>query len=174
MPKLDNSNIAVEEKLQELLKGEEFSYNEEELKNKSNSVYNKYIKRVIDVILAVVLAVILSPVYIIISLLIVIESGFPILYRAQRGGYKGKTFKINKFRSMVKDADKIGGGTTALNDSRITKVGAFLRKTKLDEITQLFNIISGEMSFIGDGCIIETTKKSIDFSRVVTVNSISL
>ena len=149
MPKLDNSNIAVEEKLQELLKGEEFSYNEEELKNKSNSVYNKYIKRVIDVILAVVLAVILSPVYIIISLLIVIESGFPILYRAQRGGYKGKTFKINKFRSMVKDADKIGGGTTALNDSRITKVGAFLRKTKLDEITQLFNIISGEMSFIG-------------------------
>ena len=78
-----------------------------------------------------------------------LESGFPIFYRANRGGYKGKTFKINKFRTMVKNADKIGGGTTALNDSRITKVGAFLRKTKLDEIAQLFNIIGGTMSFIG-------------------------
>ena len=103
-----------------------------------------------------------------IAILIVIDDGFPVFYRAERGGYKGKTFKIFKFRSMVKNADKIGGGTTALNDSRITQIGGFLRKTKLDEIPQLFNILNGERG------IIETTKKNADFSRVVTVNSISL
>ncbi len=114
-----------------------------------NSFYNLYIKRAIDIILALVLFVILLPVYAVISLSVIIESGFPVFYRAERGGYKNTIFKINKFRTMVKDADKIGGGTTALNDSRITKVGAFLRKTKLDEIAQLLNIICGTMSFIG-------------------------
>lgn len=80
---------------------------------------------------------------------IVIEDGFPVLYRPQRGGYHDKSFRIFKFRSMIKNADKIGGGTTALHDPRITKVGGFLRKTKLDEIPQLLNIINGTMSFIG-------------------------
>lgn len=141
--------LETEQKIKELLGNEELSFTKEELEKGYNGIYNKFFKRVIDIILALVLAVALSPVYLIISLLIVIESGFPVLYRANRGGYKGKSFKINKFRSMVKNADKIGGGTTALNDSRITKVGAFLRKTKLDEITQLFNIIGGSMSFIG-------------------------
>ncbi len=139
----------TEQKLEELLGHEELTFTDEELKKGYNGIYNRVVKRIIDIVLAVILAVILSPVYLIISLCIVIESGFPVLYRANRGGYKGKNFKINKFRSMVKNADKIGGGTTALNDSRITKVGAFLRKTKLDEITQLFNIIGGSMSFIG-------------------------
>lgn len=78
-----------------------------------------------------------------------IEDGSPVFYRPLRGGYKNKPFHIFKFRSMVKNADKIGGGTTALHDPRITKVGNFLRKTKLDEIPQLFNIINGTMSFIG-------------------------
>lgn len=114
-----------------------------------NSFYNLYIKRAIDVTLALILSIVLLPVYIVVSLAVILESGFPVFYRAERGGYKNSVFKINKFRTMVKDADKIGGGTTALNDSRITKVGAFLRKTKLDEIAQLFNIISGSMSFIG-------------------------
>lgn len=111
--------------------------------------YNRFIKRVIDFILAILFLLILFPVYIMVSLFIIFETGFPILYKAERGGYKGKTFRIYKFRTMVKNADKIGGGTTALNDRRITKVGHFLRKTKLDEITQLFNIIKGEMSFVG-------------------------
>lgn len=114
-----------------------------------SSIYNTKIKRLLDLILATILLIVLSPIYIIISLLIVIETGFPIFYRADRGGYNNKTFKIFKFRTMVKDADKIGGGTTALNDSRITKVGGFLRKTKLDEIPQLLNIINGSMSFVG-------------------------
>lgn len=112
-------------------------------------IYNKYAKRIMDIVLAVLLIIPLMPIYLIIAIAIVVDDGFPIIYRANRGGYQGKSFKIFKFRSMVKNADKIGGGTTALNDSRITRVGAFLRKTKLDEIPQLFNILNGTMSFVG-------------------------
>lgn len=93
--------------------------------------------------------IMLLPFYLIIGAVVAIESGFPVFYCPQRGGYKNKPFRIFKFRSMVKNADKIGGGTTALNDPRITNVGNFLRKTKLDETPQLFNIIAGTMSFIG-------------------------
>lgn len=143
------TQLETEQKIQELLGNEELTFNEEELQKGYNSFYNKVVKRVIDVTVACVFAIVLLPFYIIIGLCIAVESGLPVFYRADRGGYKGKPFKINKFRSMVKNADKIGGGTTALNDSRITRVGAFLRKTKLDEIPQLFNIINGSMSFIG-------------------------
>lgn len=111
--------------------------------------YNRYVKRIIDFILAIFLFIILLPVFLVISIAILLEDGFPIFYRAERGGYKGKTFKIYKFRSMVKNADKIGGGTTALKDKRITKVGAFIRKVKLDEIANLLCVIKGTMSFIG-------------------------
>ena len=112
-------------------------------------VYNRVFKRVIDFPLAIVLLLLLTPLYILVAIAIVIESGFPIFYKADRGGYLGRSFQIYKFRSMVRNADQIGGGTTALNDSRITKVGSFLRKTKLDETAQFLNIIKGEMSFIG-------------------------
>ena len=114
-----------------------------------NSFYNLFIKRWIGVILAVILIFVLWPFYLILAAAVAIEDGFPVFYRPQRGGYKNKPFRIFKFRTMVKNADKIGGGTTALNDPRITKVGNFLRKTKLDETPQLFNIIAGTMSFIG-------------------------
>ncbi|MDD3173547.1 MAG: sugar transferase [Herbinix sp.] len=112
-------------------------------------IYNRYIKRIIGFLFAMILIVALLPIFIIISVTVVFSSGIPIFYRAERGGYQGKTFRIYKFRTMVKDADKIGGGTSALNDKRITKVGHFLRKTKLDEIPQLINILKGEMSFVG-------------------------
>lgn len=114
-----------------------------------NGIYNRYIKRTIDFVLSSVLIIILLPIYLLIAAAIAIESGFPVLYKAERGGLNGKTFKICKFRSMVKNADKIGGGTTALFDKRITKVGNVLRKTKLDETANLINIFKGEMSFIG-------------------------
>ena len=116
---------------------------------KADGIYNRYIKRVLDLVLAVIFAVILAPIYLILVLAVVVDTGLPVFYRAERGGYRNRPFRIFKFRSMVKNADKIGGGTTALNDSRITKVGNVLRKTKLDEIPQLFNIIKGDMSFIG-------------------------
>ena len=111
-----------------------------------NSLYNRVVKRLMDIIISGVALLILWPFYLIIGFAIAVEDGFPIFYRAPRGGYKNRPFKICKFRSMVKNADKIGGGTTALHDSRITKVGNFLRKTKLDEIPQLGQVFLGKMS----------------------------
>lgn len=112
-------------------------------------LYNRIVKRALDFVFALLLFIILLPLFAAVSIAILIDSGAPVLYKAERGGYKNKSFKIRKFRSMVKDADRIGGGTTALNDCRITKVGALLRKTKIDEFPNLINIIRGEMSFIG-------------------------
>lgn len=119
------------------------------MKNRYDTVYNRKIKPSIDFLMALLFLMLLWPIYAVIALSILMDSGMPILYTPLRGGYKNKPFHIFKFRTMVKDADKIGGGTTALNDPRITKIGNFLRKTKLDEIPQLFNIICGTMSFIG-------------------------
>lgn len=148
-------------------------------------IYNRYVKRIIGLVMALVLLVLVAPIYVIISIAIVLETGFPILYKADRGGYKGKSFKIYKFRSMLKDADKVGGGTTALNDSRITKVGNFLRKTKLDETPQLINIIKGEMCFIGprpellkytsqykgyEECILNVRPGITDYSSIEFIN----
>ncbi len=128
---------------------ENVTYTEEQLRKKVNGVYNRVMKRCIDFILALILFVICLPFYLIIAIAICIDDGLPVLYRAPRGGYHNKTFRICKFRSMVKNADKIGGYTTAFHDPRVTKVGAVLRKAKLDEIPQLINILKGEMSFVG-------------------------
>lgn len=114
-----------------------------------NGIYNRYIKRMLDFCIAGIALLVLWPVYLLIAAVIAAESGFPVFYRAQRGGYLEKPFKICKFRSMVKNADQIGGGTTALHDRRITKVGNVLRKTKLDELPQLLQVFSGKMSLVG-------------------------
>lgn len=114
-----------------------------------DGLYNRYIKRVGDILLSGAALLVLWPVLLIIAAAVAMESGFPVFYRAQRGGYQGKEFKICKFRTMVKNADKIGGGTTALHDPRITKVGNFLRKTKLDELPQFGQVFLGKMSIIG-------------------------
>lgn len=111
--------------------------------------YNRIGKQIIDMIITGIALLILWPLYLIIAVAIAIEDGFPVFYRAERGGYRGKPFRICKFRSMVKNADKIGGGTTALHDPRITRVGNFLRKTKLDEIPQIGQVFLGKMSLIG-------------------------
>lgn len=111
--------------------------------------YNKCVKRALDIVITGIALLILWPFYLILSLAVIAEDGFPVFYRADRGGYQNKPFKICKFRSMVKNADKIGGGTTALNDPRITKIGNILRKTKLDEIPQLGQVFLGKMSLIG-------------------------
>lgn len=112
-------------------------------------LYNRIIKRLLDILISAVLLLLCSPLLFFISIAIYLESGRPVLYRAQRGGYRNRDFKICKFRSMVVGADKIGGSTTALHDSRITKVGNILRKTKMDELPQLFQVFSGKMSMIG-------------------------
>lgn len=119
------------------------------VKKNYESIYNKYTKRIFDLFLALILFLILLPLFLMISLIIFISSGLPVIYVAERGGYHGKPFRIYKFRTMVKGADRTGGQTTALNDKRITGIGHFLRRTKLDEIPQLLNIIKGDMSFTG-------------------------
>ena len=114
-----------------------------------NGLYNRLIKRVIGLVLSVPFVLVAFPLYIVIAIAIIIDDGVPIFYRPLRGGYRNRPFRIYKFRTMVKNADKIGGGTTAMHDPRITKVGSFLRKTKLDETANLINILIGTMSFIG-------------------------
>ena len=111
--------------------------------------YNRYIKRLLDIIISGAALLVLWPFYLLIAVLIALEDGTPVIYRADRGGYRGKTFRICKFRSMVKNADKIGGGTTSFRDPRITKMGNILRKTKMDEIPQLWQVFTGKMSLIG-------------------------
>ena len=110
--------------------------------------YNRVVKRAIDLVLSLILSVVVTPVILIAGIMIVIDDGFPVFYTPLRGGYRGKPFHIIKLRTMRRDADKYGG-TTALNDSRITRVGAFLRKTKLDELGQIYNVLAGRMSFVG-------------------------
>lgn len=122
---------------------------ERKRKKAFDGFYNRHLKRWIGTTITGIALLLVWPIYLIIGVAIVIEDGFPIFYRAQRGGYMGRDFKICKFRSMVKNADKIGGGTTALHDPRITKVGNFLRKTKLDEIPQIGQVFLGKMSLIG-------------------------
>lgn len=112
-------------------------------------IYNRIFKRIFDFTAALILSIVLLPAVLVFAVLIAVEDGFPVFYTPQRGGYKGKPFKIFKFRTMVKNADKIGGGTTALNDPRITRTGAFLRKVKGDEIVQIYNVLAGTMSFVG-------------------------
>lgn len=132
------------------------------------SIYNQYIKRILDFVLASMVLFLLSPFLFLIAVFIGAETGFAILHRAERGGYKGKMFKICKFRTMVKNADKIGGGTTALYDSRITKVCSFLRKVKLDELPNIINIVWGDMSFIGSGLeLIRYTNKYKGSERLI-------
>lgn len=126
---------------------------ETKVKNNSKlgyeSIYNRIFKRFLDFTIALIAIIVLLPMILLFSLAVMIDDGFPIFYTPLRGGYKGKPFKIIKYRTMVRDADKIGGGTTALNDSRITKVGSILRKVKADEIVQIFNVLTGKMSFVG-------------------------
>ncbi len=112
-------------------------------------IYNLYVKRVLDIVISGCILLVGWPLFPIIGAAIVIESGRPVFYRARRGGYQNREFRICKFRTMIVDADKIGGGTTALHDSRITKVGNILRKTKMDELPQLAQVFSGKMSMVG-------------------------
>lgn len=107
------------------------------------------LKRAMDLIGGIVLLVLLAIPMAIISVLIKIDSPGPVFYRQERVTTYGKHFKIHKFRTMVSNADKIGTAVTVGNDSRITKVGAKLRGCRLDELPQVLDLISGNMSFVG-------------------------
>lgn len=107
------------------------------------------IKRIADVFLAFIFMILLSPVMIFIACWIKIDSKGPVFYRQERITSYGKPYRIFKFRTMVTGADKKGPLVTEKSDSRITKVGQKLRKLRLDELPQLFNILTGDMTFVG-------------------------
>ena len=110
--------------------------------------FYKMLKRLIDIFLSIIGIILLTPIFIIISLLVKLSSNGKIFYLGKRIGLNGKQFIILKFRTMYENSDK-GPSTTSKNDKRITFVGRFLRKYKLDELPQLFNILIGDMSFVG-------------------------
>ena len=106
-------------------------------------------KRIFDIIVASLLVVILSPILLFLSILIKIDSPGPVMFRQVRVTTYGKPFRIFKFRTMVNNADKIGTQVTTKGDSRVTRMGKMLRGCRLDELPQLFNVLKGEMSFVG-------------------------
>lgn len=118
----------------------------DQLKKKEFSLF---LKRIFDIVVSLVLIVLLSPLLLVLSILIVLDSKGGVFYRQERVTQYGRKFRIFKFRTMVSDADKIGTQVTVSNDSRITRVGSVIRKYRLDEIPQLFNILLGDMSLVG-------------------------
>jgi len=106
-------------------------------------------KRLFDILCVLGGLPILSPIFIVIAVLIKIDSKGPVYFRQERVGMNGVLFRIFKFRTMVVDAEKLGLKITVGGDARITNVGFFLRKYKLDELPQLFNVLFGEMSLVG-------------------------
>ena len=102
-----------------------------------------------DIVASFVGLIVLSPVLAVLAIAIKLDSRGPIFYRGERVGFRGKRFRIFKFRTMVVGADRIGGPSTAAGDPRVTRVGRFLRSVKLDEFPQLINVLKREMSIVG-------------------------
>jgi lipopolysaccharide/colanic/teichoic acid biosynthesis glycosyltransferase len=130
----------------------------ENMKNESVRMYYELLnkkrfsllaKRIFDVIVAILTIIILSPVFIILSIAIKIDSKGPVMFRQVRATQYGKPFRIFKFRTMFNNAERIGTQVTTKNDGRVTRVGKILRKLRLDEVPQLLNIVTGDMTFVG-------------------------
>lgn len=133
------------EKLPENMQTEEVRNYYDILRKKNFSLLYK---RIFDIFVSALMLVILSPLFLILAIAIKIDSKGPVFYRQERVTQYGKSFRIFKFRSMVVDADK-GSQVTIAYDSRITKVGRFIRKCRLDEVCQLIDIFRGTMTFVG-------------------------
>ena len=110
---------------------------------------NKFIKRIFDIVCSGLGLIVLSPFLLFVAIRIKSGSDGPVFFKQIRVGEKGKEFEILKFRTMVVDAEKLGRQIIVGNDSRITKIGAFLRKYKIDELPQLINVFKGDMSLVG-------------------------
>lgn len=121
------------------------------LKVKSNvmPVWQVVVKRVMDIVLSLIAIVLLIPVYLTLCILVKSSSKGPIFFLQERIGKNGKVFNIIKFRTMIVDAEKSGPQLSSSNDPRITQSGRFMRKTRLDELPQFFNVLLGEMSLVG-------------------------
>lgn len=115
----------------------------------SRKTANLLLKRILDFILALVMLIVLSPVFLVIAIWVKCDSKGKVFFRQERVTRYGKIFHIIKFRTMVENAETLGSQVTVDHDSRVTRAGHFLRKTRLDELPQLFNILTGSMSFVG-------------------------
>ncbi len=135
-------------------------------------IYARYIKRIFDIICALLAILVFSWLYIIIAILVRIKLGSLVFFTQQRPGKDEKIFKLYKFRTMTDERDE--NGELMSDTVRLTKFGRWLRSISLDEIPEAINILKGDMSVIGERDIIVTTKKNLDFSGVVTANSLSL
>jgi sugar transferase (PEP-CTERM system associated) len=129
------------------------------------------VKRAFDIVSSTLLLVLASPVMLVTAILIALESPGPVLYRQLRVGLGGRTFHCTKFRSMRSDAEKDGVARWATkNDPRITRVGAFIRKMRIDELPQLWSVLKGEMSLVGPRperpAFVEDLKKQIPFYEI--------
>ncbi|MEX5396993.1 sugar transferase [Streptococcus sp. ZJ93] len=118
----------------------------EELERKKFSLVSKFL---FDKFVSIILLGILSPIFLILAVLIKLEDGGSVFYRQERVTTNGRIFKIFKFRTMIENADKKGSLVTLQNDSRITRIGSFIRNYRLDEVPQLLNVLIGDMSFVG-------------------------
>lgn len=107
------------------------------------------LKRIFDILFSCILIILLAVPMLFLAIIIKIESPGPIFYMQERVTTYGKKFKIHKFRTMVKNADKIGSTITVWNDSRVTKVGRIIRRFRIDELPQVLDVLSGNMSFVG-------------------------
>jgi len=106
-------------------------------------------KRIFDLLICTLLLVVASPFMLLTAVMVFLEDGAPVLFRQTRTGLNGKTFTLYKFRSMRKDAEKNGAVWAKENDDRITRIGNFIRNTRLDELPQIYNVLRGDMSFVG-------------------------
>ena len=112
--------------------------------------FHDFIKRIFDIILAIIFILLFSPIFIVVSILIKLDSKGPIIFKQLRLGFNGKEFYIYKFRSMIVNAENKGTGLfNYKDDPRVTKFGKFIRNTSIDEFPQVFNILKGDMSFVG-------------------------
>jgi sugar transferase (PEP-CTERM system associated) len=108
------------------------------------------VKRCLDVLLSATLMIVTAPLVLVVAILILLEDGAPVIYRQERVGFRGRTFTTYKLRSMARDAEKNGKAAWATaNDVRVTRIGRFIRRMRIDELPQLLNILSGDMSFVG-------------------------
>jgi lipopolysaccharide/colanic/teichoic acid biosynthesis glycosyltransferase len=117
--------------------------------NRPVNTFSDRLKRCFDFVVALIALLMLSPVLLVVTLIIKMGSPGPVFYRGVRIGLHGTSFRIYKFRTMVIDAEKLGGSATAEDDPRITPIGKFLRRHKLDELPQFLNVLVGDMSLVG-------------------------
>lgn len=135
-------------------------------------MYRRFFKRFLDIVLSLLALIVLSPLLLVLTVVGTIKMKGNPFFTQPRPGKDERIFRLIKFRTMTCETDS--DGNPLPDEQRLTRYGRALRSTSLDELPELLNILKGDMSIVGERGIIETTKKNADFSRVVTVNSISL